>query len=445
MLINEILTPGEKIKKVRKVIGASQKDIAGTQITRNLISQIENGKTKLSMTTAEIIACNINNIIRQKAVKNLHVTSEWLLEDIRTQANNIADNYIKSLRIKKLEKNQADNFNEEVKEIENFINKWDVSLERKSKIYELVSDIYFNLDKLNESFFKMQISLDLSIQNKWYEESIRLMMELSKRMYLSGGTPLEQLRAMHLALNIYDENGLNDKNILKKIYFNSALYYSLIDMYDTSIEHIEKLIRECNLSIKERLDADLLKAVCYEESNRLNEAEDLYLDTLDIALKENELTVVSKIYNSLGSLYRIKNDEIHSLEYINCSLKIQSDIKERDYAKTLYYAVYNYIEMDKRKLVLDTLHTALSLLDKTKNGTMYYELSLKLYDYFIKDNDYINIYSVLKKMEIAIKRKIISNKESIGLFFKTSNIVKLIDRERSEELFNVGINLLDLK
>jgi transcriptional regulator with XRE-family HTH domain len=442
----EILTPGEKVRKIRKMIGATQKEVAGEGVTRNLISQIENGKTKLSMTTAKIICDNIKLIINKKNIENSNIkpTTEWLLEDAYTQANNIADDYIKELRIIELEKKKDDNVQERVQEIESFISKWDISLEKKSQIYELISDIYFSLDNLNESFLKMQISLDLSIQNKEYDESIRLMMALCKRMDSSGGNALERLRTVHLALNMYRENNLNNKNLLKKIYFNAALYYSMIEMFDVSIEYLNQLIEECSLSTRETLDVNLLKGICYEDSNRLDEAERLYLDTLDISLKEYEATVTSKIYCSLGTLYRLKGDRTNSLEYINYSLKIQKDIEEKDYGKTLYYAVENYIEMNDKNLVLKNFCLALTWLDKTRNGTMYYELILKLYNYFINHNDYSNIYKLLKKLEVAIKCKIVGNKESINLFFKTTHIMKPIDKVKSYELFNIGINLLDL-
>lgn len=442
----EILTPGQKLRKIRKLIGATQKEVAGEEVTRNLISQIENGKTKLSMATAKAICDNIKLIMNKKNIENLNITPtpEWLLEDAYTQANNIADDYIKEFRSIKLEKKEQCNFEEKVNEIEGFLNKWDVSLEKKSKIYEIISDIYLNLSKLNESFFTIQISLNLSIQNKKYDESIRLMMALCKRMDSAGGNALERLRTVHLALNMYRENNLNNKNLLKKIYFNAALYYSMLKMFDVSIEYINQLIEECSLSTGETLNVNLLKANCYELSNRLNEAERLYLDTLDIALKEYEATVISKIYNSLGTLYRLKGDRTNSLEYINYSLKVQADIEERHYAKTLYYAVENYIEMNNKDLVLKNFCSALMWLHKTKNSEMYYELTLKLYNYFINHNDYSNIYKLLKKLEVAIKCKIVENKESINLFFKTTHIIKSIDKEKGDELFDVGIALLEL-
>lgn len=440
----EILTPGEKVRKIRKRIGANQTQIAGNKVTRNLISLIENNKTNLVLPTAKIIADNMNSIITKKGIKNLYITSEWLLEDAYTQANNIADDYIKELRIIELEKKEQCNFEEKVKEIEGFIRKWEISLENKSKIYEIISDIYLNLNKLNESFFKMQISLDFAMQNNKYDESILLMIALSKRMYLTGGNSLEQLRAMHLALNVYNENNLNNKNLLKKIYFNTALYYLMLKMFDASIEHIDKLIAECSLSIKEDLDANLLKANCYQDSNRLDEAEELYLSMLDIALKEHEVTIISKIYCNLGSVYRLKGDKTNSLEYINYSLKIQEDIEERDYSKTLYYALENYIEMDNNNLVLKNFCSTLTWLYKTKNVAMYYDSVLMLYNYFISKNDYSNIYILLNKLKVAIKCKIVKDKESINLFFKTSYVVKTIDEEKSNELFSDGITLLEL-
>ncbi|KXG74435.1 helix-turn-helix domain-containing protein [Thermotalea metallivorans] len=81
-----ILPPGEKIRRIRTFLGAKQEDIAGDKITRNLISYIENGKTRLMRSTAEIIA---ENLIRlSEAQKNpIHISVDYLMETEMEQAN----------------------------------------------------------------------------------------------------------------------------------------------------------------------------------------------------------------------------------------------------------------------------------------------------------------------------------------------------------------------
>ena len=51
---------GEKIKKIRAAKLMTQSELAGTHITRNMLSQIENGSAQPSMATVMYIAQKLN-------------------------------------------------------------------------------------------------------------------------------------------------------------------------------------------------------------------------------------------------------------------------------------------------------------------------------------------------------------------------------------------------
>lgn len=440
----EVFTPGEKIYMIRKQIGASQKEIAGDKITRNLISQIENNKINLTLSTARTIADNMKKLIAKKGIKFFTITPEWLIEDEETQlskiANNIADNYIKDIRAIKLENKSNDFLKSKVSEVEEFMNfsKKNLNLKKQCEIYEIISDVYFLINDYCESFIKLQLSIDTAIKEKSYNDAIRLMLKLSNQMYQSGGSDLEQIRNMHAALNLYREHELNDEVLLKKIYFNTALYYSILGKNKTSIEYLKKLESECDLSTPEKLDVELLIANCYEGDNEIEIAKNIYLNTLDLALRESDAKVIIKIYNNLGTIYRKKGNLEKSLRYLNHAINIKSDLEPIYYAKTLNNALENYIEMDNEELVTQNLNKALELLEKCKQSRMYYELLLKLYNYFLLREKYDSIYYILKKVEVGIKTKLIKDKDAVNLFFKTSYIKK------DEKLLELGLNLFNI-
>ena len=50
------MTLGEKIKQARLEVGLSQRQLCGEKITRNMLSQIENGSARPSMTTLQYFA-----------------------------------------------------------------------------------------------------------------------------------------------------------------------------------------------------------------------------------------------------------------------------------------------------------------------------------------------------------------------------------------------------
>jgi len=434
----EILTSGQKLRKIRKRIGATQKDVTGDEVSRNLISQIENGKTNLSIATAKIIADNMNSIITKKGIKDLYITSEWLLADKETQTNNIADKYIKELRAIKLENRTYEYLKDKINEIEDFIYQSSVNFKKQSELYEIISDIYFGCKEDCEAFLKLQLSIDTALKDEQYNDAARLMVQLAKHLYMLGGSSFEQLRNMHIALNLYKENNLKDEGLLKKIYFNTALYYSIADKNKAAIDYLNKLKEECNLAISECLDVDLLIANCYEGDKKYDLAEELYLATLDIALKESEAEIIIKIYSNLGTIYRIKGDREKSLKYLNHAINIKSYLEPINYAKSLYTTIENFIKMDCEELIIKNYNKALEFIDRCNDNRMYYELIVMIYDYFMSIGNRDIVYSILKKTQVGIKRKIIIEKDVVNLFFKASHELK------DNELFERGIKLLKL-
>lgn len=56
----EVISAGEKIKRLRTDLGLKQEDISNDEITRSLISMIENNKRNLTIRSAKIISRELN-------------------------------------------------------------------------------------------------------------------------------------------------------------------------------------------------------------------------------------------------------------------------------------------------------------------------------------------------------------------------------------------------
>lgn len=67
-----------------------QEELAGGEITRNLISIIENNKANLTPSTAKILVNNFNNYCLGKGI-DIEVTEDYLLEDVVSQAKKVVD------------------------------------------------------------------------------------------------------------------------------------------------------------------------------------------------------------------------------------------------------------------------------------------------------------------------------------------------------------------
>ena len=127
----EILSSGKKIKRIRKELGLKQHEITGGEVTRNLISIIENDKAALTEKVAKVIADNINMACSEQNI-DYHVSAKYLLESEEYQAERVVDKYLENLAVDNLQI---------VDEIEEFLIIYDLT-DKKISIYEKIGDLY---------------------------------------------------------------------------------------------------------------------------------------------------------------------------------------------------------------------------------------------------------------------------------------------------------------
>lgn len=91
----KVLSPGEKIKQLRKGIGLKQEDIVKDEITRSLVSMIENNKRNLTYRTAKVIANALNSYYVHLGKE---ITPEFLLETDIEQAQRLIFEHLRELQ-----------------------------------------------------------------------------------------------------------------------------------------------------------------------------------------------------------------------------------------------------------------------------------------------------------------------------------------------------------
>ncbi len=74
----EFLTPGERVKKIRKMLKMKQRELQAENITRGFISMIEGNRTTMSRETASIIAEKFNKKAQELGV-DLNIDGDYLL------------------------------------------------------------------------------------------------------------------------------------------------------------------------------------------------------------------------------------------------------------------------------------------------------------------------------------------------------------------------------
>lgn len=206
----EILALGEKIKRKRKELDMTLKDLAGDRITPGQISLVESGRSNPSMDLLEYLAGAL-----QTSVEYLMESEETQAEKISIYYEQVAESYILS----------GDYITGE-KYIENalyYVEKYNLEY-RKAKILYLRAQIYMAKDELTlaQQFFLS--SNVIFIKNNNYEEIINTFLNLGKitlmlKAYHSANSYLRQ------AEKVYLDNSIGNDSLLGEIYYYMARSY----------------------------------------------------------------------------------------------------------------------------------------------------------------------------------------------------------------------------
>lgn len=421
------LTPGEKLRNLRKKYGLTQSDIAGNDLTRNLISEIENGKIRLTTRSAERIYFNIKAKI--KNIDEDHVN--WLIEDEVSLINKRAKRVLEKLKqINSL--NELDNAKSLLHDI--IYNK-QVYYFIKYEIYLILADI--DITKRKNYILK---SIGIALMHKDYDMLIKAIYLVVKYDY-SSKLYESVITESDIVLDFCEKEGLSSKNDdrINKIIFNRALAYKKLERFDECIESLNKL--NYDISEEELLDISILRANCYIEKKQYEIAQGIYLDILGKSTKNENLKVVSRAYRNIAII------KLKLKQYENCEkyLKLAHDVGGSDWdrALTYYYSVLIYLKMNKIDKANLYFKSAIELLKKVQNVEYEVDIQVKMLEYCF--NDCLNIEVVkwiLKNMEMnMIKGRYLKNNLT-NLFFIASSILKENFRLESEEIFNTGINLI---
>ena len=328
----EILSLGEKIKKRRKELNMTLKDLAGDRITPGQISLVESGRSNPSMDLLEYLAFSLST-----SVEYLMETEKTQAEKISLYFEQVAEGAILSGDTKKAE--------EYIENALNYAKKYKLEY-RKAKCLYLKGLIYLN-DKVfikaqqyfmsaNSLFVKTGSNID--IVNTYLNIS---KISIEAKAYYSANSYLKE------AEKIYLENKLSQDIILGEIYYLLAKnHYFLEDMEKSkrftalSKNEFEKLYdrRSYAKSLGDLADeysnvGDMKNAILYSKKS------------IDIYKEITQLEKMGNIENSLGKLfYEFDNNE-ESLEHYERARKIREDSKDIEILDTLINICENYIKV----------------------------------------------------------------------------------------------------
>jgi transcriptional regulator with XRE-family HTH domain len=368
----EILSLGEKIKRKRKELNMTLKDLAKDRITPGQISLVESGRSNPSMDLLEYLSINLNT-----TVEYLMESEESQAEKISTYYSQMAESYIIS-----------EKFNLGEVYIEKallYAEKYNLEY-RKGKILFLRAKTHISNKELSLAQQLLLSSNVIFIKNNKYEEIVQTFLNLGiitlgLKAYHSANSYLRQ------AEKVYLDNNIGDDYIIGEIYYYMAKTFFAVENIAKAKEYTclardkfngiydKENYAESLLQISEEYNKkdDLVNAIKY--SNK----------TLEVHEEINHLKNISKIENNLGKLFYNFENLGESFKRYELAKETISKKDKNERVETILNICKNHIKLKNinecEDLLQDVYH---EITEENVEGKIEYNL-LRSRVYMIKE------------------------------------------------------------
>ena len=314
----EIISAGEKIKRLRLELGINQAALTNDQITRGLISMIENNKRSLTYNTAIIVAEMFNNYYKHVGQK---ITPEYLMETDIQQAERQINEEIEKMK-QLLENPMPGNAASVRAGIERLIDfSKEMNLEFMiGELLKIRGKFYYDLYQYNVALQDFFLALEYYMREGSYDGLVS--------MYTVIGSSHYHLELYHQALLHYNQAEnliINHAELIHNVelrrgyvIYNRMLCYKKTKEYNSVFKELN-CFRELNIS------EEILKMqVLIVEGNTFRDIAnyDKALKIYDsIANRPNCSPNISLlVYENYAELYYQAGDYQRSFGYINKAL-----------------------------------------------------------------------------------------------------------------------------
>ena len=314
----EILSLGEKIKRKRKELNMTLKDVAKDRITPGQISLVESGRSNPSMDLLEYLAANLNT------------TVEYLMESEESQAERISMYYEQITEIYLLSNNYPKS-EKYLEEAFNYATIYKLDY-RKAKIMSLkgeVSKLKNNYEEAKEMYLSAIIIFS---NNKKYEEVVK--------SFLNLGKISTTLKENTIAINyfkqaeaVYLDHDITNEYLIGEVYYYISKIYYLIERVEDSKKYAYLAKEKYDKLFNKEEYANslvLLSEECIKKGDLMN-ATNYSQRALNIYKKLSHSNNTSNIEQNLGELFYNFKDISESYIHLHNAIKIsESNDKNKE-------------------------------------------------------------------------------------------------------------------
>ncbi|GMQ64830.1 helix-turn-helix domain-containing protein [Vallitalea maricola] len=347
-------TIGNKIKQVRKELHITQTQLAGQDMTKSMISQIENGMATPSMKNLIKIADRLNKPVSFFLEENID-NNTLPIKKIQAKMNEI------TILIDNLEYNEAVEELKDLLSTYNFYNHGKLHGDILFKLGECLGE----LNLFDESEKHLDKAIKIYDENQLYSDSAMAYMEKMNK-YLNDFNYEACLSILKNAMDKYNSTIIKDYLFELRFLFVEAMIYSGLGNFDYAIKKLENAV---SLSAQNHIyyNSDTIyqtlaciNLICKNYSSflyNIKKAEQFSLFTEDTFR-------LSLIYLNYAEYEIINHNPDKALDYLNQIKDPRKDLKVfytlekakvayllQDYDESLaLFESINYKEIDVRKL-----------------------------------------------------------------------------------------------
>lgn len=286
----EVLSLGEKVKKRRKEMNMTLKDVAGNRVTPGQISLVESSKSNPSMDLLDYLA------------DTLEVSVEYFMESESTQADRICKYFAQMAEVHMEQK--------DFEKAKRYIEKGDRYIEKYGLIFPEAKNLYLKgmLEILQKNFTKafdylFQCNIIYS-NNNFKGAYIDNFMLIAKTCMEEESLPMA-ISYFHKSEALFEEGVLTDEIMLAKVYFYLAMAYKKSGQLEKSKEYTQKAKEKFDIMSDRRAYGQFLTRLAEknEVEGQFEEAFKYAQMALDIFQSLDEEVEMGEIELSLGKLY----------------------------------------------------------------------------------------------------------------------------------------------
>ena len=420
----QILSLGEKIKKLRKEQNMTLKELAGDRITAAQISHIERDKSHTSQELLEYLA------------DKLGVSVDYLLETKEMQSKKITDNLILKSEIY-IKCDELEEAEEQINEIIKVCKNYKLT-ENYGKCNNLLAEIYCKRGDYSSAVYYYEKALYYFIKNEDKEDIYNCYVSIGD-IYGLDKFHKGALTHYMFAKEVLEESNIEDGDIYKELYSKISKSYMNLKQPQKALEFMEKIDRIDNEdNVKEEVNILVMKAKGLLSVGKYVESKECFNKALEIIKKEENKNRLAQVYLTMSNIYSEIGDVDKHLEY---SQKVY-DITKRDENKYMMESLFNMIEsyVQKGEYEMAKKYCKLALVSSIKNKDKCYEYkSLKFYSDMYKNQDEVETAIDYLNKCITIANNLQDSKILANLYIELGKLYSNISKDKELEYYQKGV------